>query len=461
MKTTNFYPHDIQKEIQPLFAKYSFVRALYQNTAGLVITANLKQTIAEPIMRSRGIVITIVKGGILFEASTSFSSIQDLKKIINGIEKYFKNYKLNQTKFKLKSEDKLERTFKGKQGKDIPLKDKISIAQKVVQQIKNSDPSVVMSQAHYKHTLVEEFYISKNKILSQKISYFEAIFVAVLKNSNGNTTQIYDGYGYQGGWEKIDPPKEMIKKMIVDGKRILGAPRLKPGFYDCIFSPNMAGILAHEAFGHGTEADTMLKGRAKGSDYMNKQVASKLVHLYDSPSIENHAASYFFDHEGELANTTRIVENGILKNPITDHYSASKLAFKRSPNGRREAYDHKIYTRMSNTYFMPGKDKIKEMFSSIEDGFFVDRATNGMEDPKSWGIQLEALYVERIKNGKLTGEVYSPVIITGYVPDILNSINMISDKLEINGLGMCGKGHKEWVKVTDGGPYLRLKARLA
>jgi TldD protein len=28
-------------------------------------------------------------------------------------------------------------------------------------------------------------------------------------------------------------------------------------------------------------------------------------------------------------------------------------------------------------------------------------------------------------------------------------------------VGMCGKGYKEWVKVTDGGPALRLKAVIA
>jgi hypothetical protein len=31
----------------------------------------------------------------------------------------------------------------------------------------------------------------------------------------------------------------------------------------------------------------------------------------------------------------------------------------------------------------------------------------------------------------------------------------------ISGLGMCGKGHKEWVKNTTGGPHLKMKARLA
>ena len=31
---------------------------------------------------------------------------------------------------------------------------------------------------------------------------------------------------------------------------------------------------------------------------------------------------------------------------------------------------------------------------------------------------------------------------------------------EVFGSGGCGKGHKEWVKVADGGPYLKTKARL-
>ena len=37
---------------------------------------------------------------------------------------------------------------------------------------------------------------------------------------------------------------------------------------------------------------------------------------------------------------------------------------------------------------------------------------------------------------------------------------MVSDKEELFGSGMRGKGHKEWVKVSDGGPYLKCKVRL-
>ncbi len=115
---------------------------------------------------------------------------------------------------------------------------------------------------------------------------------------------------------------------------------------------------------------------------------------------------------------------------------------------------------MTNTYFGPGSSSFEEMLADIEFGYFLDHPSNGMEDPKGWGIQLEGLYAEEIRRGKLTGKVFSPVIVTGYVPDLLQSITMVGPNVEISGLGMCGKGHKEWVKVSDGGPYLRLQARL-
>ena len=65
-----------------------------------------------------------------------------------------------------------------------------------------------------------------------------------------------------------------------------------------------------------------------------------------------------------------------------------------------------------------------------------------------------------IKDGKFTGKVFSPIVLTGYVPDLLKSISMMSDKCELAGTGYCGKGHKEWVKVSDGGPYIKARIRL-
>jgi TldD protein len=134
---------------------------------------------------------------------------------------------------------------------------------------------------------------------------------------------------------------------------------------------------------------------------------------------------------------------------------------KRSANGRRESFVRKAYARMTNTFFDNGANTKDEMIASIDNGVYLRHATNGMEDPQAWGIQVEGLWAEEIKKGKLTGTVFSPVIMTGFVPDLLKSISMVGNDRHISGLGMCGKGHKEWVKNTTGGPHLKMKARLA
>ena len=64
------------------------------------------------------------------------------------------------------------------------------------------------------------------------------------------------------------------------------------------------------------------------------------------------------------------------------------------------------------------------------------------------------------ENGRLTGKVFSPIVLTGYVPDLLKSVTMMSKTPELSGSGFCGKGYKEWVKVSDGGPYMKARIRL-
>jgi len=451
----------LQDLIKPLAARYDFARALYIETNGSVVSSNLNQIFLEPLKVERGVVISILHRGILFEGSSVVHAMPDIKRTIRALERTVAESKSTGT-LKLISETTANSAGSIVSVKEITDAEKAEFAGKVVHAIKERNKKVVMASARYKQTNTREIYVSGAKSLEQHLPRFEAVYSAVLKDDAANSTaQVYDGFSRKGSWELMADNLDLIDSMLIDGERILGAPRLNPGYYDCVFSPSLSGILAHEAFGHGTEADTMQKGRARGTAYLGKAVASPIVRLYDSPNLRDAAASFEFDHEGMPAAETRIVENGILTQAMTDHISASRLGYNRSPNGRRESFDHKIYSRMTNTYFMPGEHELEDMIKSIDDGFFIDRATNGMEDPKSWGIQLEALVARRIYQGQLTDTFFSPVIVTGFVPEILQSITMVSRDLEINGLGMCGKGYKEWVKVTDGGPYLKLRARLA
>jgi TldD protein len=137
------------------------------------------------------------------------------------------------------------------------------------------------------------------------------------------------------------------------------------------------------------------------------------------------------------------------------------VAVAKTANGRREAYDHKPYTRMTNTYFGGGDLDLEALLAPIRHGYYLTHPSNGMEDPKGWGIQCEGAMAEEIRDGRLTGRVFGPVVMTGDVPTLLHSVTGVGGEVHEASLGMCGKGYKEWVKVTDGGPALRLRAVIA
>jgi len=39
-------------------------------------------------------------------------------------------------------------------------------------------------------------------------------------------------------------------------------------------------------------------------------------------------------------------------------------------------------------------------------------------------------------------------------------VSMVSGEVQYSGSGMCGKGHKEYVKNSSGGPYIKTVMRL-
>jgi len=458
IKTLKFLLADLVFDMEK---KVPYASALAMETEGEKVTVETHEQKAESLPPRRGVVFTVFTGRHFMEAATNDlrpeilkKTAQDLVKKADDLIRYdgpvIDPGEVTDQEFYVQRQIKNE---------DIPLARKIDLCRSCKDRVEQADKRITSALCQYLFVRTRELFVNRRKKLYQDLKRTQAVALVVMCNGE-RAAQLHTGHAYQGGYEHAALPEEKLDRLITDCARILYAERLNPGRYDCIFSPAFAGMFAHEAFGHGMETDMFLKRRAKGAEYINKQVASPLVNMFDSPALPGQAASCFFDHEGQPASETQIIENGILKSGLTDFNSALRLNLRRTANGRRESFTHKVYARMTNTYFGPGRNSFEEMVRNIPYGYFLDHPSNGMEDPKGWGIQLEGYYAEEIRDGRLTGKVYSPVIITGYVPELLKSITMAGDKMEIGGLGMCGKGHKEWVKVTDGGPYLRLKARL-
>ena len=303
-----------------------------------------------------------------------------------------------------------------------------------------------------------KLFLSPNRDMEQSVLLATANLL--LTALHGQQVEMsYGGFSNLGGAEVLDRIEKDIPSLTKNVTDLLHAEPMVPGTYECVCTPEVTGMIAHEAFGHGVEMDMFVKDRALAKKYIGKRVASDLVTMHDG-CAQNEVATYFFDDEGTLSHDTVVIKNGILQTGISDAQSALYLGTEPTGNGRRESYERKTYTRMTNTYFEPGSSTLEEMISSVKYGMLLEDPSSGMEDPKNWGIQCMVNIAREIKDGKLTGRIFSPVVLTGYVPDLLKSISMVSKDMELCGCGACGKGYKEWVRVSDGGPCIKAKIRL-
>lgn len=318
---------------------------------------------------------------------------------------------------------------------------------------------VLACNARYDYQLSHKLFLSRNKDMEQNYLYSTGAVTALAKRDQ-EVKNAYQGFSGVCGGELLDQMADGVSKVVKDTVDLLDSVPIVPGEYDCVCTPTVTGMIVHEAFGHGVEMDMFVKDRALAKEYIGKRVASDLVTMHDGASAAQEMGSYVFDDEGREAMDTVIIRNGILERGISDSQAAMSLGTPPTANGRRESFERKAYTRMTNTFFEGGRDKVENMIASISSGYLLDCPSSGMEDPKNWGIQCMVAIAREIKDGKLTGKVCSPIVLTGYVPTLLESISMMSETPELSGSGFCGKGYKEWVRVSDGGPYIKAKIRL-
>lgn len=304
-----------------------------------------------------------------------------------------------------------------------------------------------------------KLFLSKNRVMEQNVMWMAGGF-HVMASRGEEIKRSYRSFSNLGGAEVLARMKDGVCDTARVALELLESRPITPGEYTCVCTPEVTGMIVHEAFGHGVEMDMFVKDRAQARQFIGRQVASELVTMHDGGAAAREVASYFFDDEGMPAKDTVVIDHGILKAGISDAQSAMYLKTEPTGNGRRESYQRKAYTRMTNTFFEGGSDRVEDMIASIPYGFLLEEPSSGMEDPKNWGIQCMVSIAREIRDGKLTGQIFSPVVLTGYVPDLLKSVSMVSESVELGGGGMCGKGYKEWVKVSDGGPYIKARIRL-
>ncbi len=461
----------IKDLVSILGERYGYVSVLATDSKGLavMISQHAKNVLSETMTTERGIVVRVYKDGQYSEYALNGFDPDDVKRtadeIISALEEQFALIKATGTE-KYDTgilDDEPLSLFVEKETEILPEETDVKGLVEMLTEYSDRGMScseyIVDFMLRAQSTHISKMFITKNRELYQSYVYSEGVASAVAVR-DGKTQMSYEGVSGLCGPEIFSQLGDKVKKAADSAVELLDAERIEPGEYEIITSPEVSGLIAHEAFGHGVEMDMFVKDRALGKEYIGKRVGSDLVTMHEGALCAEDVTTYVFDDEGTLAGDVTEIENGILKTGICDALSAKRLGIEPTGNGKRENFEHKAYTRMTNTIFDSGEYTVDEMIRSVKHGYLLEGMESGMEDPKHWGIQCIIKLGREIKDGQLTGRTVSPIIMTGYVPDLLGNISMLSTDREVFGNGGCGKGYKEWVKVADGGPYIKTKARL-
>ena len=209
-------------------------------------------------------------------------------------------------------------------------RDKLELCQRTHAAVRGLDPRLVNAQVSYSETVEAKVFANRTRLLSQSLVRIR--FSVILFASDGQRLERdWLGRDGTGGLEIAQIPEEELRGLAESAIALLGAGRIEPGFYDAILDPSVAGVMAHEAFGHGVETDMFVKGRAKAAEYLGRRVGSPLVNLVDDPTAPGAYGSYLVDDEGELASPTGARSRAGWRTPRAGAYRWRPTSARRSP----------------------------------------------------------------------------------------------------------------------------------
>lgn len=251
----------------------------------------------------------------------------------------------------------------------------------------------------------------------------------------------------------IKDPAEKIRKEYAESENfLLNSVPCEKGDFPVILSPKVAGVFAHESFGHKSEADFMVGDETMKKEWtIGKQIASPILSIVDS-GLEEGSGYVPFDDDGTAAKKTYLIEKGVLKGRLHSAVTADILGEELTGNSRALDCTFEPIVRMTTTYIEGGDSTFEELVSKVKFGYFIKDYNHG-SGMSTFTIAPNKAY--EIKNGKITRPVRISVI-SGNVFETLGLIDGLSKntEIEIDVTGGCGKMEQGPLPVGLGGPYV-------
>jgi TldD protein len=394
----------------------------------------------------------LVKGG------WGFVSFNDISNLQNNVELAMREAELiGKKKFQLSPVETVVDIVSGGKSPSISLESKKKLLDEYNDIILSTTGIQTLSIGYQDSQKKTTFASSEGTYIEQTRSDINLRLTAIAAK-NGEVQQVGLSIGSRGDFSAVNSLHRQVKQMAERAVALLSAPQAKGGEYTVVLDPILAGVFAHEAFGHLSEADHVYENeKLREIMVLGRKFGDKHLNIVDGAAVPGLRGSYKYDDEGVPATKTYLIREGILESRLHSRETAAKMLEKTTGNARAINYSFPPIVRMTNTYIEPGTLSFEDIIADIKEGIYARDWYGGTTSLEMFTFSAAEAY--RIRNGKIA-ELLRPVVLSGNVFATLGNIDAIGNDLEMNQGGGCGKRGQVPLPVSNGSPHIRISRCL-
>lgn len=450
---------ELEKALERLARHAKFAEMMAESATGESVRVDTRSTSARPTPRLAGVIFRVWTGKRWAEGATSALSGQELSATVSRLENELSRAGGDAAPPGEAATTRGSWTTSAKSTlQDLGVEGTIALA-KELRGYQMSVPGIVEGQVRLDWFEDERLYAnSAGARCHQRILRTVATAVPIAME-NGAPAYDFWSRGVVGGLELIpDMNEESMHTAAADSKALLSAKAPPTGEMEVLLDPGVAGLFAHESFGHGTEADQFVRDRSYLKPLLGQTVGPEFLSITDQGSLPGAWGEIYCDDEGHPAQKARLIDHGRFVGALHDRESAAALGAKPTGSTRRSDFQSRAFVRMTNTFVEPGDRSYEELLSEVKEGVVLEHASSGIEDPLGGQMQLKVRRGHRIQNGKL-GPLVGSMALSGKVLDFLRAIRGVANgNAHEMWPGFCGKGHSDYLPVGSGGVYVLSRA---
>ncbi|MEN9827162.1 MAG: hypothetical protein RI953_2907 [Pseudomonadota bacterium] len=233
---------------------------------------------------------------------------------------------------------------------------------------------------------------------------------------------------------------------------MLRADYVSAGQYPLVMANRFGGVIFHEACGHLLETTQIERKSTPFAESLGKPIAHESLTAWDEGVTDGAFGSTDMDDEGMPAQSTLLIENGILRNFIADRAGSMRFGHPRTGSGRRQNFTFAAASRMRNTFIAPGSFTPEDLIAGCDSGLYCKKMGGGSVGATGeFNFAVSEAYL--IEKGKLTKPVKGATLI-GTATEIMKKISACANDVEL-APGFCGSVSGT-IYTTVGQPHLKV-----